>query len=90
MEQLTFHDTQQLLTAIYSLHTLKNADTFGTESLAIFDQIISADASLAMTFHADFTELTVKSLSLDLDRLVQTLMPALTSYVDQSPFFSNI
>jgi DNA-binding CsgD family transcriptional regulator len=90
MEQLTFHDTQQLLTAIHNLHTLKNADTFGTDSLAMFDRIVPADASVAMTLRADFTELVVKSLSPDLDRLVEKLMPTLTRCINQSPFFANI
>jgi DNA-binding CsgD family transcriptional regulator len=79
-----------LLTAIHNLHTLKNADTFSTDSLAIFDRIFPADASVAMTFRADFTELVVKSLSPDLDRLVEKLMPMMTRCVNQSPFFSNI
>jgi DNA-binding CsgD family transcriptional regulator len=90
MEQLTFHDTQQLLTAIHNLHTLKNADTFGTDSLAMLDRLVPADASVAMTLRADFTELVVKSLSPDLDRLVEKLMPTLTRCVNQSPFFTKI
>jgi DNA-binding CsgD family transcriptional regulator len=90
MEQLTFHDTQKLLTAIHNLHTLKNADTFGTDSLAMLDPLVPADASFAMIFRADFTELAIKSLAPDLDRLVEVLMPAMTRYVNQSPFFTNI
>jgi DNA-binding CsgD family transcriptional regulator len=90
MEQLTFHDTQQLLTAIHNLHTLKNADTFGTDSLAMLDRLVPADASVAMTLRADFTELVVNSLSPDLDRLVEKLMPTLTRCINQSPFFVNI
>lgn len=90
MKQLTFSDTQQLLMTIHNLYTLKNAETFGTDSLAMLVPIVPADASVAMTFRADFSELTVKSLVPDLDRLVETLMPAMNCYVDQSPFFSNI
>jgi DNA-binding CsgD family transcriptional regulator len=90
VEQLTFPDTQQLLMTIHNLYTLKNADTFGTDSLALLSLIVPADASVAMTFRADFTELTVKSLAPDLDRLVEVLMPAMTRYTNQSPFFANI
>jgi DNA-binding CsgD family transcriptional regulator len=90
MEQLTFYDIQQLLTTIHNLHTLKNAETFGTDSLAMLVQLVPADASVAMTFDPDFKELTVKSLDPDLDRLVEKLMPAMTCYVNQSPFFANI
>ncbi len=89
MEQLNFREIQQLLTTIHNLYALKNADTFGTDSLAMLVQIVPADASVAMTFRTDFTELTVKSLSPDLDRLVETLIPAMSRYVDQSPFFAN-
>ncbi len=45
MEQLTLDDTQKLLKIIHNLYTLKNADTFGTDSLAMFDRIVPADAS---------------------------------------------
>jgi DNA-binding CsgD family transcriptional regulator len=90
VEQLTFPDTQQLLKTIHDLYTLKNADTFGTDSLAMLEQLVPADASVAMTFRADFTELTVKSLAPDLDRLVEVLMPAMTRCVNQSPFFTKI
>jgi DNA-binding CsgD family transcriptional regulator len=90
MKQLTFPDTQQLLMTIQNLYALKNAESFGTDSLAMLVPIVSADASVVMTFRADFSELTVKSLVLDLDRLVETLIPVMTCYVDQSPFFSNV
>ncbi|WP_310427794.1 helix-turn-helix transcriptional regulator [Chamaesiphon sp. VAR_48_metabat_135_sub] len=75
---------------IHNLYTLKNADTFGTDSLAMLVPLVPADASVAMTFRGDFTELTVKSLDPDLDRLVEVLMPAMTRYTTQSPFFANI
>jgi hypothetical protein len=90
MEQLTLEDTQKLLKIIHNLYTLKNADTFGTDSLAMLATIVPADASFAMTFRADFTELAIQSLAPDLDRLVQKLMPDVTRYVNQSPFFTNI
>jgi DNA-binding CsgD family transcriptional regulator len=90
MEPLTLDDTQKLLKIIHNLYTLKNADTFGTDSLAIFEPLVPADASVAMIFRADFTELAIQSLAPDLDSLVQKLMPELTRYVNQSPFFTNI
>ncbi|NJR32451.1 MAG: hypothetical protein HC778_05980 [Chamaesiphon sp. CSU_1_12] len=90
MEQLTLDDTQRLLKIIHNLYTLKNADTFGTDSLSMLEPIVSADAAVAMVFRADFTELAIQSLAPDLDRLVQKLMPDLTRYTNQSPFFTNI
>jgi DNA-binding CsgD family transcriptional regulator len=90
MEQLTLDDAQKLLKIIHNLYTLRDADTFGTDSLAIFESIVPADASVAMIFRADFTELAIQSLAPDLDRLVQKLRPELTRYVNQSPFFTNI
>ena len=90
MKQLTLDDTQKLLKIIHNLHTLKNADTLGTDSLAMLAAIFPADASFSMVFRADFTELAIQSLAPDLDRLVQKLIPEITRYTNQSPFFTKI
>jgi DNA-binding CsgD family transcriptional regulator len=76
MDRLTFDDTQQLLTTIHNLHTLKNAKTFGEDSLVMLDRILPAEASLAMTFQADFTDIAIQSwqkLS-ERDRLMLNLL----------------
>jgi DNA-binding CsgD family transcriptional regulator len=90
MEPLTVHDTQELLTAVQDIHNLKSVETFRRDSLAILARLISAESSLSLASRTDFSNMTLQSLDPDFESFVQTLLPALMKYGNQSPLFANV